>query len=127
MDLEKSLRVSELLDLYSLVLTEKQRDVLDLYYNEDYSLSEIAEHERTTRQAVHDIIKRSEENLFELEEKIRLAEKTAVFMKFIEEVIELSSDMIKSCAETGAPRPVSKRAEYLKEAAQKTKDGFTET
>lgn len=127
MDLEKSLRVSELLDLYSLVLTEKQRDVLDLYYNEDYSLSEIAEHERTTRQAVHDIIKRSEENLFDLEEKIKLAEKTAGFMKFIEEVIELSSDMIKTCAETGAPRPVSKRAEYLKEAAQKMKDGFTET
>ncbi len=68
----KNLDVAVLLDFYGEMLTEKQRDVIDLYYNQDLSLSEIAEHEHITRQGVRDSIKRGEVFLFELEDKLRL-------------------------------------------------------
>lgn len=47
----KNLEISVLLDFYGEMLTEKQRDVVELYYNEDLSLSEIAAHSQITRQA----------------------------------------------------------------------------
>ena len=46
----KNLEISVLLDFYGEMLTEKQRDVVELYYNEDLSLSEIAAHSQITRQ-----------------------------------------------------------------------------
>lgn len=73
---EKNLQVSVLLDFYSGLLTDKQRDVIDLYYNEDLSLGEIAEHENITRQGVRDSIKRGEQVLFEMEAVLKLAEKS---------------------------------------------------
>ena len=71
----KNLRVSTLLDFYGNMLTDKQRDLIELYYNEDLSLSEIAELKKITRQGVRDGIKRGEVFLFELEDKLRLAER----------------------------------------------------
>ena len=73
---EKNFEVAVLLDFYSELLTEKQRDVIDLYYNEDLSLAEIAEHENITRQGVRDSIKRGEQVLFEMEAALHLAEKS---------------------------------------------------
>ena len=57
---EKNLEVAYLLDYYGGMLTEKQREVVDLYYNEDLSLAEISEHAGITRQGVRDSIKRGE-------------------------------------------------------------------
>ena len=58
--MSKNLAISDLLDLYGPMLTDKQRDVIELYYNQDLSLAEIAEHEQITRQGVRDNIKRGE-------------------------------------------------------------------
>lgn len=66
----KDLRFSALLDVYGAMLTEKQRDMLDLYYNNDLSLSEIAQDQGISRQGVRDSIKRGEEALLEMDEKI---------------------------------------------------------
>jgi len=74
----KNLDVAVLLDFYGDMLTDKQRDVIDLYYNQDLSLSEIAEHQGITRQGVRDSIKRGEVFLFELENKL------GVFNNYIE-------------------------------------------
>ena len=82
----KNLKVALLLDYYSAMLTDKQRDLIDLYYNEDLSLAEIAEHESITRQGVRDGIKRGEQTLFELEEALGLAEKSEKLMKSAEEL-----------------------------------------
>ena len=68
--MSKNLEVSVLFDFYGEMLTEKQKDVIDLYYNEDLSLAEIAEHEGISRQGVRDNIKRGEVLLYELENKI---------------------------------------------------------
>lgn len=87
----KDLNVTVLLDFYGQMLTQKQFDVIDLYYNEDLSLSEIAEHQGITRQGVRDSIKRGELYLFELEEKLNL------FSTYIE--TKKSMKMIKYLAE----------------------------
>ena len=66
------LEMSLLFDFYGETLTEKQRELFDLYYNEDLSLSEIAEHAGITRQGVRDSIKRAEHALHEMEDKLGL-------------------------------------------------------
>ena len=68
--MDKKVEVSMLLQIYGKLLTEKQYRVIDYYYNEDLSLSEIAENEEITRQGVRDIIKKGEKKLFEYEEKL---------------------------------------------------------
>lgn len=66
----KNLEISYLLDFYGETLTQKQREVMEQYYNDDLSLSEIAENFGITRQGVRDAIKHGEASLLELEEKI---------------------------------------------------------
>ena len=66
----KDYTVALLLDFYGEVLTEKQRDMVDLYYNEDMSLGEIAQNAGISRQGVRDSIKRAEGILFDMEEKV---------------------------------------------------------
>ncbi|NLC66894.1 MAG: putative DNA-binding protein [Clostridium sp.] len=73
--MEKTLKISLLMDLYGPLLTDKQRDVLDQYYNLDLSLSEIAENQKTSRQGVHDIVRRTYNNLIDYEDKLNLLEK----------------------------------------------------
>ncbi|MFQ9873147.1 MAG: YlxM family DNA-binding protein [Oscillospiraceae bacterium] len=69
----KNLDVVVLLDFYGQLLTDKQREVLELYYDEDLSLAEIAQNTGSiTRQGVRDSIKRGEAILFEMEEKLGL-------------------------------------------------------
>ena len=68
--MEKHVEISMLCQIYGKVLTEKQYEVLNDYYNNDLSLSEIAENNNITRQAVRDIIKKGENKLYELEERI---------------------------------------------------------
>lgn len=65
----KDLSISALLDFYGPFLSEKQRNLLHHYYNEDLSLSEIAENESITRQGVRDLIKRGELQLKKYEEE----------------------------------------------------------
>ena len=69
----KDLKISYLLDFYGDMLTEKQQEVIDAYYNEDLSLAEIAEDWGITRQGVRDAIKRAEQQLTEMEERLGLA------------------------------------------------------
>ena len=69
----KNLEISYLLDFYGDVLTDKQREAMEEYYNADLSLAEIAEGLGITRQGVRDAVKRGEATLVELEEKIGAA------------------------------------------------------
>ena len=74
--MEKKVEISMLWQIYGKLLTEKQYEYIDYYYNEDLSLSEIAENEEITRQGVRDIIKKGEKKLFEYEEKLLFMKKT---------------------------------------------------
>lgn len=73
--MEKNVKVSMLMEFYGKLLTEKQYTFLDDYYNNDLSLSEIAENYHITRQAVRDNIKSGETKLYDLENKLGLMKK----------------------------------------------------
>ena len=73
--MEKNVEISMLCQIYGKVLTKKQYEVITDYYNNDLSLSEIAENNDITRQAVRDIIKKTENKLYELEKNIGFMKK----------------------------------------------------
>ena len=90
--MDKKIEISILLDIYSNLLTEKQYDFLNDYYNNDLSLSEIAENEGITRQAVRDNLKKGENKLFEYEEKLSLMRKQIMQE---EQIANILSEMSK--------------------------------
>lgn len=71
----KDLNVTILLDVYGQLLTEKQRDAVDMYYNEDLSLAEIADEIEISRQGVLASIKQGEKHLAEFEEALGVAKR----------------------------------------------------
>jgi predicted DNA-binding protein YlxM (UPF0122 family) len=85
--MDKKVKISILCDLYGKLLTPKQLEFLNDYYNNDLSLSEIAENNEITRQAVRDIIKKGEKKLFEYEEKLLFMKRTLNQEKKIEQVL----------------------------------------
>ena len=89
----KNLEISFLLDFYGEVLTEKQRDVMEQYYNDDLSLSEIADNFGITRQGVRDAIKRGEAVLLELEAKVGFAARYRAVQEGIARLEELAKDI----------------------------------
>lgn len=89
--MEKNVKISMLCQIYGKLLTDKQLHVLEDYYNNDYSLSEIAENYQITRQAVRDNIMKGEAKLFEYEEKLGMMKKTLEQEQQIEKILaELS-------------------------------------
>ena len=85
--MEEKVKISMLCEFYGKLLTEKQYEFINDYYNNDLSLSEIAENNNITRQAVRDIIKKGEKKLFEYEEKLRFMKRTLNQEKKIEEAL----------------------------------------
>lgn len=86
----KDLNVTVLMDFYGQLLTQKQYAAMDMYYNQDLSLAEIAEEAEISRQGVRDFIKRGEKQLFELEEKLGLAKRFSDMSARIKEINEIT-------------------------------------
>ncbi|MBO4212978.1 MAG: DNA-binding protein [Clostridia bacterium] len=72
---EKNLELGFLLDFYGGLLKDRVREVMNLYFNEDLSLTEIGENLGISRQGVQSIVKKGEQELFKYEEKLGLAER----------------------------------------------------
>ena len=85
--MEKNVEISMLNQFYGKLLTDKQSEFIDDYYNNDLSLSEIAENNGITRQAVWDNIKKGEKKLFEYEEKLAFMKRTLKQEKKIDKVL----------------------------------------
>ncbi|MBS6511350.1 MAG: YlxM family DNA-binding protein [Clostridiales bacterium] len=90
MELKKEVTPSLLLDFYGQTLTGKQREVMELYYNEDLSLSEIAENQKISRQAALDSIRRAEKHLDQMEQKLGMLEKYRICMAAVQEIERLA-------------------------------------
>lgn len=88
--MQKNLEISLLLDFYGDLLTEKQREVTEMYYNDDMSLSEIAEIVSITRQGVRDAIKRSEQVMTELESKVGFCAKYLQIREGLDTIVRVS-------------------------------------
>lgn len=84
----KDYEIAMLLDFYGELLTEKQAKAMELYYNEDLSLAEIAEPLSISRQGVRDSIKRGEKQLIELENTLGLAKR---FKEIGEDIVEIKA------------------------------------
>ena len=94
--MEKKIEISILCELYGKLLTEKQFEFLNDYYNNDLSLSEIAENNDITRQAVRDIIKKGENKLFKYEEKLhfmkRMLDQEKTIQQILSELTKIQKD-----------------------------------
>ena len=108
--MEEKVKISILCELYGKLLTEKQFEFLDDYYNNDLSLSEIAENNGITRQAVRDNLKKGECKLFEFEEKLGLMEKTILQE---EKIVVILSELNK-IKDKSSDKQVAKILEHIK-------------
>ena len=93
-----------LLDTYGSLLSDRKREILDYYYNEDYSLSEISELTGISRQGVRDSIKKSEEEIYALESGLKIAEKNRMLSELLRSVIADIGELIPSSDEDTANR-----------------------
>ena len=91
--MEKNVEVSLLFDFYGELLKPSCRQAVELYYNEDLSLAEIAAQTGITRQGVRDSIKRSESQLFEFEDKLCLLKKFIELERGLEKISSLSQNI----------------------------------
>lgn len=120
---EKNLDISILLDHYGEMLTEKQREVIDLYYNQDLSLAEIAEQEGISRQGVRDNIKRAEAQLLEMEEKLHTAARFKQMTETFAEVDGLLDEIEKEYAALHRPSGV-RRVRTVREKLTSFADSY---
>ncbi len=110
----KDLKFSSLLDIYGGVLTDKQREMLDLYYNEDLSLSEIAANDGISRQGVRDSIKRGEETLLDLDGKIGVGALIKKYESLLSEVSAACDEIISDCRSYTTTKSVIEKLERIK-------------
>ncbi len=86
---EKDLKIGFLIDFYGDILSERKRTVLELYYNNDLSLAEVAQEIGISRQGVRELIKKAEEELRFYEEKLGLARRFRNAQSCAEELLQL--------------------------------------
>ena len=100
MNLEKLVEIGLLFEQYKMLLTDKQREIVSLYYNEDYSLGEISENLSVSRQGVYDTLKRSEKILKDYEAKLGLVKKSKEREKFTQDiynkVVDIKQDLLQN-------------------------------
>ena len=86
-NLLRKVDIDWLLSIYGAMLTDKQRDIATLYYEEDYSLAEIAQQEGVSRQSIHDTLQRVEKQLRTLEEKLSLRSRFTLVQSALEDAL----------------------------------------
>ena len=108
---EKNLNIGYLLDFYGDLLSERKRSVMELYYNEDLSLAEVAAEIGISRQGVRELIKKSEEELSFYEEKLNLASRLRL--------VEQCADSLSELTDTySLPDEVCQRIDRLMQAVR---------
>lgn len=110
--------INILLDFYGDMLTEKQKAFIEYYYNDDLSLSEIADNEGITRQGVRDAIKRAEGQLFEMEERLGLAKRFEEVRAGLDEILVCADEINESNMRTGLSREINEAVVRIKLIAQ---------
>ncbi|MGN9164048.1 YlxM family DNA-binding protein [Tissierellaceae bacterium HCP3S3_D8] len=96
---EKLVQIGILFDFYGKLLSKRQYSIVELFYLQDLSLSEIGEELNITRQGVYDTLKRAEENLYRYEDTLGLAAKFNENHKIIKDILKASRDIKKSIIE----------------------------
>lgn len=92
MFLENMVLMGQLFPIYKQLLTDRQRDVMAMYYEEDFSLAEIAEQLNITRQGVRDNLKRAENALLHYEETLKVNQKRLSRLDYYRELLPYVTD-----------------------------------
>ena len=100
--MEKNIEVSLLLDFYGELLKPGVRQTIDLYYNDDLSLSEVAQQCGITRQGVRDSVKRGEARLYEFESKLGLMRRFRQVESGLDEISALALQIAEESSDTKA-------------------------
>lgn len=114
---EKNLNISLLLDFYGDILSERQKEMLDLYYNDDLSLSEIAENYNISRQGVRSILKKGENILVNMEEKLHLAQRFSVVQEKSNEIANELEKIAKQINDSDILTKITDLSIQIKELA----------
>jgi predicted DNA-binding protein YlxM (UPF0122 family) len=109
--IENVIEISMLYDFYGQLLTAKQQELLKLYHEDNYSLSEIAEEYGISRQGVHDAVKKAEKGLHEYEKKLGLISK---FMAAEEVVARIDQEIDQLMLENSTNAPLSEKLKNIK-------------
>lgn len=109
--MEKLFKVNNYFDFYGKLLTPKQYQIIELYYLNDYSLSEVAEYLDITRQGVFDTLKRAEEKLFNYEKQLALVEKFQTSQDAIKNIRRLTLEINEIGIKTNNKDIISKSQE----------------
>jgi hypothetical protein len=115
----KDMKISFLLDFYGDMLTDKQREVVNFYYNDDLSLSEIAENEGITRQGVRDAIKRAESQLLEMEKRLGFARRFQQVRGGLEEIREAAGRIQQYNVQGSCSQEIGRNAGRILQTVQK--------
>ena len=99
-DFDDRIRFGSLYEIYGALLTEKQRQCLELYFCEDYSLAEVAEEMQVSRQAIHDLLKRVEQTLEHYEEMLGFLQRMEKTRSLTEEA-KLALDYVEGADRKG--------------------------
>ncbi|MGN0594119.1 MAG: YlxM family DNA-binding protein [Hominimerdicola sp.] len=111
--MSKNLEMSNLLDLYGCLLTEKQFNIMDMYYNDDLSLGEIAEDLHISRQGVHDTVKRGEETITDYENKLGLYAQQNAYLKQLNEFKSLAMKIFEECEKVSFSQQIAEKTTIL--------------
>lgn len=115
----KNMEISLLFDFYGDMLTQKQRDMIELYYNDDLSLAEIAENEGITRQGVRDTIKRAESQLLEMEDRLKLARRFREMKEGLETIRFAARDIQEMNDRYGFSNDIHERVSRILEVSRR--------
>lgn len=110
-------RMTMLFDFYGEVLTPRQKEFFDLYYNEDLSLAEIAENYGISRQGVRDVIVRAEAILTDLEDKTGLIKRFNAMHKQLQQIAEDAEKILERNGSYDDP-DIEAAAREIRELAQ---------
>ncbi|HZK37304.1 MAG TPA: putative DNA-binding protein [Clostridia bacterium] len=117
--LEKTVEISVLYDFYNQLLTEKQKNIVDLYYNQDLSLGEIADELGVSRQAVYDMLKRTERLLYQYEERLNFIRLTDIKNKKILDILNSVISLENELALISSSEKLAKQIFYIKDELYK--------
>ena len=115
-------RMTMLFDFYGELLTERQKEFFDLYYNEDLSLAEIAENAGISRQGVRDVIVRAEGIMQEVEDKTGLIKRFHAMQKQLQEVESAAQAILARSAQYDDPELEAQARKILDLAQQMEKE-----
>ena len=116
---EKLVEIGSLFDFYGKLLSEKQYLVIELYYINDLSLTEIGDELGVTRQGIFDLLKRAEQNLYKYEEKLGLVNKFYSKHTNIKNIINISEEILDIIKNNNNYNEVEEKAMMINNISKK--------